>query len=164
MARKTFFSFHFENDNWRAGQVRNMGLVEGNSPVSDNDWEEVKKGGDSAIEKWIADQMKGKSCTILLVGKKTAGRKWIEHEIKKSWTDGKGLVGIYIHNLKDSFGNQSSKGSNPFSGFKLNGTHLLSNIVKCYDPPYSTSSSVYDYIKENLADWAEEAIEIREKY
>lgn len=55
MARRVFFSFHFDNDAWQAGQVRNMGTLEGNEPVSDNDWEEVKKGGDAAIEKWIED-------------------------------------------------------------------------------------------------------------
>ena len=43
MKRKVFYSFHFDNDNWRAGQVRNMGVVEGNQPVSGNKWEEIKK-------------------------------------------------------------------------------------------------------------------------
>lgn len=28
-------------------------------PVSANTWEEVKKGGDAAIEKWIASQLDG---------------------------------------------------------------------------------------------------------
>ena len=26
--RQVFFSFHYDNDNWRAGQVRNMGKME----------------------------------------------------------------------------------------------------------------------------------------
>jgi hypothetical protein len=54
MARKVFFSFYYVGDGWRASQVRNMGALEGNAPCSDNDWETVKKGGDKAIEKWIA--------------------------------------------------------------------------------------------------------------
>ena len=37
--RQVFYSFHFKNDSWRAGQVRNIGVVEGNMPVSSNDWE-----------------------------------------------------------------------------------------------------------------------------
>jgi len=40
----------------------------------------------------------------------------------------------------------------------------LSQIVKSYDPPFSDSRDVYEYIKENIADWVEEAIEIRSKY
>ena len=45
MRRLIFCSFHYKPDNWRAGQVRSMGTVEGNEPVSDNDWEEVTGGG-----------------------------------------------------------------------------------------------------------------------
>jgi hypothetical protein len=36
-----FFSFHYQPDNWRAPQVRNIGVVEGNQPVRDNDWETI---------------------------------------------------------------------------------------------------------------------------
>jgi hypothetical protein len=39
---------------------------------------------------------------------------------------------------------------------------VLSSIVKAYNPPYSTSTYVYDHIKEKLGDWVEEAISIRE--
>ena len=73
MARRAFYSFHYKPDNWRASQVRNMGVVEGNSPASDNDWETVTKGGDPAIEKWIGEQMYGKSCAIVLIGSGTTG-------------------------------------------------------------------------------------------
>ena len=104
MARKVFFSFHYDPDCWRASQIRNIGALEGNSPVSDNKWEEIKKGGDTAIEKWIGAELSGKSCAIVLIGANTAGRKWINHEIEKGWNDGKGVLGIYIHNLKNREG------------------------------------------------------------
>lgn len=165
MARKSFFSFHYTPDHWRVSQVRNMGALEGNSPVSDNDWETVTKGGDAAIQKWIDGQLSGRSCVVVLIGSGTAGRKWINYEIKKAWDDGKGVVGVYIHNLKNSAGAQATKGNNPFAGFTV-GTDKkdLSTIVKAYDPPYSTSTNVYDHIKTNLAAWVEEAITIRSKY
>ena len=95
-----------------------------------------------------------------MIGTNTAGRKWIKYKIKKAWNDGKGVMGIYIHNLKDKEGNQSPKGRNSFDDFTINGVKL-SKIVKAYDPSYSTSTYVYDYIKENIADWIEEAIKIR---
>jgi hypothetical protein len=50
--------------------------------------------GDAAIENWIAHQMKGRSCTVVLVGANTANRKWINHEIVQSWDKGMGVVGI----------------------------------------------------------------------
>lgn len=163
MARRAFYSFHYVPDNWRASQVRNMGVVEGNRPASDNDWETIKKGGDNAIQKWIDDQISGKSVAIVLIGAKTAGRKWIKYEIKKAWESGKGVLGVYVHNLKDKDGDQTSKGDNPFEDFKVDGTNL-SKIVKAYDPPYSTSNYVYSHINDNLSDWIEKAIEIRDKY
>ena len=98
MGRRTFFSFHYDPDKWRVAQVRNIGVIEGNKPVSDNDWETVKRGGDKAIKKWIADQLKNRTCTIVLVGKNTADRKWINHEIKESWNAGKGVVSIATKN------------------------------------------------------------------
>jgi hypothetical protein len=165
MSRKVFYSFHFTPDSWRASQVRNIGIVEGNQPVSDNDWEDVKKGGNDAIQKWINNQLHGRSCTIVLIGKNTAGRKWIKYEIEKSWNDGKGVVGIYVHNLKNANGEQTSKGNNPFDDFTMKRDgKKLSSIVKVYDPPYSDSTDVYDYIKNNLESWVEEAISIRENY
>jgi len=163
MARKVFTSFHYVPDNWRANQVRNMGKIEGNPVATTNKWEEVTKGGNKAIEKWIDDNMSGKSCVIVLVGENTAGRKWINYEIEKAWSEGRGVFGIHIHNLKDSSGNQSSMGKNPFDGYKI-GEKSMSSIVKCYNPPYTTSTNVYNYISENIEDWIEKAIEIRDEY
>ena len=161
MARKVFFSFHYKPDNWRAAQVRNAGAIEGNHPVSDNDWETITRGGDRAIQMWIDSQLRGKSCAVVLIGRNTAGRKWIEYEIRKAWRDNKGLVGIHVHNLKDKDGRQSLKGRNPF-GLTVDGRHL-SSIVKTYDPPYKTSTYVYSHIKSNIEKWVEEAILIRHR-
>lgn len=161
--RKAFFSFHYRPDNWRAAQVRNMGVVEGNASVSDNDWETIKRGGNAAIRRWIDRQLKGKSCAIVLIGSKTAGRKWINYEIETAWNEGKGLLGIYVHNLKDRKGAQSAKGGNPFSSFTV-GDRRLSGIVKAHSPPYSGSRNVYSHIEANISEWVEEAIQIRKEY
>lgn len=164
MARKTFYSFHYVPDCQRASQVRNMGVVEGNVPVSDNDWEKVTKGGEDAIKKWIADQMSGRSCAIVLAGANTAGRKWIDYEIRKAWNDGKGVVAVYIHNLKNLAGEQSSKGANPLASVTVSiggSDKKLSELAKAYDPPHSDSKDVYSYINDNLAKWADEAVSIR---
>ncbi len=165
MARRVFYSFHYKADNWRAGQVRNMGVIEGDRPVSDNDWETITKGGDAAIQRWVAGQLDGKSCTIVLIGANTAGRKWIKYEIVESWNDKMGVVGIYVHNLEDKEGNQSSKGRNPFDDITMNRDgSKMSNIVMAYDPPYTTSTNVYARIKANIENWVEEAIKIRADY
>lgn len=165
MAHRTFFSFHYMPDCWRASQVRNIGALDGNSPASDNDWETIKRGGEIAIQKWIDSQLAGRSCTIVLIGENTAGRKWINYEIEKSWNEGKGVLGIHVHNLKDRDGRQSRKGKNPFDTFTMKRDKTtLSSIVKAYDPPYSDSTLAYAYIKSNMVNWVDEAITIRRNY
>ncbi|MGN7805783.1 TIR domain-containing protein [Ensifer sp. 22521] len=160
MARKTFLSFCYKDDHWRVQQVKNMGVVEEQPLLSANKWEEIENQGDAAIKKWIDENLKGKSCLIVLIGQRTAKRKWVQYEIQKAFDDGKGVLGVYIHNLKDSGGNQTTMGSNPFDGFTV-GSDPLSKWAKVYNPPYSTSSYVYDHIKNNLADWVETAINLR---
>src|SRR5882724_5122408 len=105
MVQEVFYSFHFDVDHWRAGQVRNMGVVAGKEPVSANDWEAVKRGGDTAIKKWISVQMKGCTCLVVLVGAETSSRPWVKYEIEKAWNDSLGLLGVRIHGLKNSLGN-----------------------------------------------------------
>lgn len=162
MARRVFYSFHYDRDNWRAATVRNIGVVAGNSPASDNDWETVTKDGDAAIKRWIADQMDRRTCTVVLVGTHTANRKWINYEITKSWNDGMGVVGIHIHGLKNADGKVSTKGANPFTSITHSKTgKKLSSIVKCYNPTGSNSQERYDWIKKHLANAIEEAINIR---
>ena len=152
MKRRVFYSFHYDPDAWRASQIRNIGVIEGNRPATDNDWETVKGGGEKAIKKWISEQMHGRSCTVVLVGTNTADRKWINHEIVKSWNDGMGVVGICIHGLRNASGKVSSNGNNPFDYITLgNSENKLSSIAKCYNPPGKNSQERYDWIKNNLA-------------
>lgn len=162
MPRRAFYSFHYKPDNWRAAQVRNIGTIEGNRPASDNDWEAVTRGGDDAIKRWIADQMNGRSCTVVLVGTNTANRKWINYEIVKSWDEGMGVVGIHIHGLKDSNQQTSPMGANPFDYIGYGNTgRKLSSIAKCYNPAGTTSQERYDWISQHLENAVEEAIRIR---
>ena len=158
MPKKCFLSFHYKADNWRVSQVKQIGTIEEQPLLESNKWEEIKKKGDSSIEKWIADNMKGKECLVVLVGEKTASRRWVKHEIKKAWKDGLGVFAIHIHNLKDSAGNQSSKGSDPFNGLTVDGKAVLGKV---YDPPYLTSTYVYDHIKENIEGWIKDAVKAR---
>ena len=162
MRRKVFYSFHYRPDNWRAAQVRNIGVIEGNEPAKDNDWETVKRGGDSAIKRWINQQMKGRSCCVVLIGSTTANRKWINYEIIESWKQSMGVVGIHIHGLKNREGHISSKGENPFDYIRLgNQGRRLSHVAKCYDPSGRNSQERYDWIAKHLANIVEKAIEIR---
>jgi hypothetical protein len=162
--RRCFFSFHYDPDNWRASTVRNIGAIEGNQPARDNDWESIAHGPnhEDRIERWIADQMKGRTCTVVLVGEGTAKRKWINHEIIKSWNDGLGVVGIRIHGLKNRNGEVAAAGENPFDHIIHGPTKKpLSSIVKCYDPAGTTSQERYGWIAQHLSNAVEEAVRLR---
>jgi len=162
MARRVFYSFHYKPDVMRVSQVRNIGLLEANRPATDNDWETVKSGKDAAIKRWITQQMNGRSCTVVLVGENTANRKWINHEIIKSWDEGMGVVGIRIHGLKNTDGYIANQGENPFDYIGYGDTgKKLSSIVKCYNPAGLNSKERYAWIAKHLENAVEEAIRIR---
>jgi len=160
MAKKPiFYSFHFDNDVMRVQQIRNIGVIEGNEPVRPNEWETLQRSGDAAIEKWIRDNIKNKECVVVLVGEETANRKFVKYEIKQAWEQGKGLVGVYIHNINCPRNGKCTKGKNPFEQFTV-GSKKLSEIVKCYDP----GTDAYNNISNNIAALIDEAIKIRKNY
>ncbi|MBP9801595.1 MAG: TIR domain-containing protein [Candidatus Moranbacteria bacterium] len=156
MARRVFFSFHYAPDCWRASQVRNSWVTQERKAAGFFDsaeWEEVKKKQDSEIEKWIDKQLGGTSVTVVLIGSNTAGRKWINYEIKSSHKKGNGLLGIYIHNKENSKGLKSAKGRNPFDDWSItrNGEKMkLSSL-------YSTYDWVNDDGYNNMGNWIEKA-------
>lgn len=158
--KQIFYSFHFDNDVMRVQQIRNIGALEDNKPVSVNEWEQIRRSGDAAIERWIDENMKYKNCVVVLVGEETAGRKWVKHEIKKAWNDGRGLVGIYIHNIKCPRNGLGRQGQNPFDQFTVGGKSL-SSIVRCYNPG---SYDAYGDIKRSLEGLVDEAIRIRSNH
>jgi hypothetical protein len=156
MARRAFFSFHYEGDAWRAGQVRNSWVTKDRESAGFWDaasWEEVKKKGNDAIEKWIDGQLKGTSVTVVLIGAETSERKYVGYEIQQSHNKGNGLLGIYIHNIKDSYGNPGTKGKNPLSNWHIERDGkkvLLSEIYETYD-------WVNDDGYSKIGDWIEAA-------
>jgi hypothetical protein len=156
--RQVFYSFHFANDVFRVQQIRNIGVIEGNTPVSVNEWEDVKRKGNAAIEKWIDDNMKYRSCVIVLIGENTAKRNWVEYEIIKAWKEKKGLLGIYIHNIKCLKNGKSNKGANPFDFITMTDGSKMSKYVKCYDP---NNTDAYNDIAANIDSWIEQAINSR---
>ncbi|WP_437570005.1 TIR domain-containing protein [Sorangium sp. So ce542] len=116
MARRVFFSFHYENDVWRASVVRNSHVVEGTAAAGFQDaslWEEAKKKGDDALKRLINAGLENTTVTAVLIGAETASRKWVDYEIQRSIERGNGLLGIYIDGLKDKDGKTSVRGVVP---------------------------------------------------
>ena len=149
-----FYSFHYQRDSWRIHQLMNMGAVEdGYSTPNRQEWEQVKAKGDQAIRNWIDSQMAYKRAVVVLVGKETAGRRWVDYEIRKAWDDKRPLVGIRINGLKNAIGQVDPKGANPFDSIFTQSGYPISNWVNLHDPTGYTSDQVYASIRANLLTW-----------
>lgn len=149
-----FYSFHFKNDSMRAQQIRNIGALEGNEPVSANEWEAIRQKGNGAIQEWIDENMKWRRCVVVLIGSETYSRPWVHYEIKRAWELRKGLVGIHIHNVSCPRQGTCSRGQNPFQYVKNSQGQAISNYIATHDP----WSSAYTEIRQNLESWVRNAV------
>lgn len=116
MARKVFFSFHYQRDLWRANVVRNSAVVEGVSAAGFHGqslWEETKRKGDDAVKKLIDTGLNGTTVTVVLIGAETANRKFVTYKIEKSVERGNGLLGVWINDIKDQNGRTDPRGLVP---------------------------------------------------
>lgn len=163
MARKVFFSFHYQRDVWRVSQIRNCNKITNNYSRNDfldaANWETIKRGGDLAIKNWINNQLNGTSVTIVLIGCQTSTRKYVNYEISKSIEKINGFVPIYINNVKDSNGQTDFIGENPLIHYNVNtttGVQSLDNLLSSYD-------WVYNDGRNNIGNWIEEAARIAGK-
>ena len=141
MARKVFFSFHYQRDLWRVNVVRNSGTIEGISAAGFHDeslWEEAKKKGDDAIKKLINKSLEGTSVTVVLIGAKTADRKFVSYEVEQSVARGNGIFGIRVNEIKNEKGHIDPPGSIP------------AVLTK-------TGAPVYTYEYGTLGEWVEKA-------
>ena len=154
--RRVFFSFDWD-DVWRVNQVRNSWVTKGNYTsagfVDSVDIEKVKKATEQAIKNWINKQLEGTSVTCVLIGRQTANSKWVKYEIQESIEKENGLIGVYIHNVRDMHGHTSIEGKNPFACPPFNFQPTLKMIYPC--------CYYYDWVNDNgyqyLGNWIEEA-------
>src|SRR5689334_542396 len=128
MARHVFYSLHYDADRTRAELLRNLAGLVPNLEAKPSDWATIRRSGDFAVKRWFDQQLRGRSCTIVLIGAQTSTRPWVQYEIARSWELKLGVLGVHIHNLKDAKGQQTSKGESPF-------VPPLAAQVQVYDPP-----------------------------
>lgn len=157
MARRVFFSFHYERDVWRTGQIRNSWVTkpdrEAAGFIDAASWEQVRKQGSDAIKRWIDNQLLGSSVTIVLIGTETSTREWVKYEILKSVERGNGILGISIHNIRNQFGYTDLEGKNHFGEIYKD---IFGNSVYFWQL-YPTYDWVLHNGYNNLGAWIEEA-------
>lgn len=156
MARKVFFSFHYDRDVRRVVQVRNSWVVRpiGEAqPFYDKAEFEKAKQRAGGIEKWIEDQLRGTSVTVVLYGAETYERPWVRHEVKRSYQLGKGLLAIDIHSVRDPQKGADVQGKNPLGYWSITKNGRKTYLSELYEN--------YDWVRdngyENLPHWIEAA-------
>ncbi len=152
MARTVFFSFHYQED-WsrmwnvrKSGQFRRVAGSENNVRLflPRDRWETVKRQGEKAIKSWIDEGLKYSSVTVVLIGQYTYQRKYVKYEIQRSEEEGKGILGVYVHGLRNLDQKLGVKGPSPFEFV-----------------PLSRSYRTYDWVRDggfdNFSSWVEQA-------
>jgi MTH538 TIR-like domain (DUF1863) len=134
----------------RVQLVRNINALEGQPLLNSQAWEQVRKRGKQAIENWINEQMAYKKAVIVLVGRETAGRPWVNYEIERAWSIRKPLLGVRIHGLS-SFGTLDSPGANPFD--ESVGVPVFDPTVKDFWGNID-SKKTYDKLATSLESWS----------
>lgn len=123
--RRVFFSFHYQNDIWRANQVRNSWRHakpesrEGFGFFDASIWESKKLTSDNALKTLIRDNIVNTSVTCVLAGEMTYTRRWVRYEIARSVLKGNGLLTVQISSLKNGQGYISHQGPDPLSHMGL---------------------------------------------
>jgi MTH538 TIR-like domain (DUF1863) len=117
MARRVFFSFHYERDISRANVVRQSWRTKPDRESAGffdaGLWEEAKRKGDAAIKKMIDEALQNTSVTAVLLGQETATRNYVKYEIERSIARGNGIVGVWIYKIRNLVGITDEPGSNP---------------------------------------------------
>ncbi len=158
MARCVFYSFHYQNDISRVMTVRNRWITYGSQAVSGiidhADFERVQRQGQTAIERWIDQQLQGTTATVVLIGAETLKRPYVQYEICESIKKGNAVIGVYINRIKDLLGN-TSYACNP---------HTVIGYYTSGKPAYfdEIADGIYDYVSQdgysNLDVWVENAL------
>lgn len=163
MARRVFFSFHYEKDINRSMVVRNSWLIPGKEAVGFVDkaeFESIKKQGERAVRNWIDQQLQGTSVTVVLIGAETLERPFVQYEIRQSIKKGSAVLGVFIHNIKDMKSEETSEKGDIHTviGYRANGNPVYFDEI---------CDGVYDYCLnkgyKNLGNWIEDAVCSKEK-
>jgi hypothetical protein len=133
VARRTFFSFHYQADVTRAWVVRNswvtkvgQGEREDAGFFDSSVFEATQRVSDEALKRFLREGLNNTTVTCVLVGSQTTLRRWVRYEIFRSFIRGNGLFAVRIHSIAGFNRMPSVIGPNPFDdvAFAVDGDQL----------------------------------------
>lgn len=145
MAKKVFFSFHYQDViDFRANVVRNHWLTKPDRSSAgffdSSIWEDAKKTSDLALKRLINNGLINTSNTCVLVGTETYNRRWVSYEIMKSIAVGNHIFCVHINSIKGKDGKTKVQGSNPlyYLGFSYSSDGKKLNLHDYVDGKWIT--------------------------
>lgn len=128
--RRVFFSFHYQEDIWRANQIRNSwrfgheSTREGRGFFDGSLWEKSQRTNDESLKSLIRNGLENTSVTCVLAGTYTYIRRWVRYEIARSVVKGNGLLTVFIDMKKNEESKTCDRGPDPLDYM---GVYLASN-------------------------------------
>lgn len=97
LGRRVFISYQHEN----IKQAQGFNLLRWNQNVEFEFvgrylFGTINSENEYYIKGKIREQMKGTSCTVVLIGKNTHQSEWVKWEIEESISQGKAVIGIFL--------------------------------------------------------------------
>jgi antiphage defense system Thoeris ThsB-like protein len=119
MARRVFFSFHYQDVvDFRANVVRNHWLLKKDRSDAGffdaSIWESARRTGVDAVKRVIDGGLENTSATCVLIGSLTYSRRWVRYEIIKSIFRGNKVLGVHINGIPDKLRTTKVLGADPF--------------------------------------------------
>ncbi len=94
--RRTFFSFHYQEDVSRAHVVRNSWVTKDEREDAGffdaSVFESKKRAGEETLKRFLTDALDGTTVTAVLIGAQTALRPWVRYELVRSFQRGSGIL------------------------------------------------------------------------
>lgn len=155
MTPRVFFTFHYEQDFWRATQVRDVWVRQGGEALGIWEppiWHEVVSGKVSPVT--LIDQALAQAdVTAALISGSVSSQDYVQYAIKESHKRGKGLLAIYVYKIQDQQGGHGIIGNTRFGEIDRD----ANNQSVFFWQRYPTYRWVIDEGPKNLKDWIEEA-------
>jgi antiphage defense system Thoeris ThsB-like protein len=135
MARRVFFSFHYQDViDFRANVVRQHWLTKPDREAAGffdaSIWSNAKLAGDIGIKRVINAGLNGTTATCVLIGSSTYARRWVRYEIMKSLRRGNSLFAVHINSIRGRDQRTKPRGLNPLSqlGVTYSGSGLTATL------------------------------------
>lgn len=166
---KIFFSFYFTDDFYRTKTVMNhlksISNFKYTGFISQKKLLGMAETGLTSIYNWIENNVYKSEMVIVLIGKNTTGRHFVEYEIAQAYKYQKPIFGIHIHGLPNHKNEIAEKGISPLmpvfkvydwnkDNGKKNLTNWINNCKQNYINQYKALQPIFNQLVNKASEYS----------